>query len=42
MKSKEGKTLVEHRTTRKWASAKKGSMNEFPWCVCAHQKMDDE
>ncbi len=33
MKTKEGKTIVEHCNMRKWASAKRGSMNEFPWCV---------
>jgi hypothetical protein len=33
VKTQEGKTLVEHCNTRKWASAKRGSMNEFPWHV---------
>jgi hypothetical protein len=33
MKTKEGKNLIDHCNTRKWASVKRVSMNEFPWRV---------
>lgn len=39
MKTQEGKTLVEYHNTRKWASAKRGSTNEFPWRVSTKKWM---
>jgi hypothetical protein len=39
VKTQEGKTLVEYHNTRKWASAKRGSTNEFPWCMSTKKWM---